>query len=108
MFRQLSQDARDAILATMRSLLLGRRQAAEQTTVYMRKTGDMLYNRPPSEEPDAPRPRTVTEWMAYQIAEGIDELPEEDVRRLFDLMKRLRGEEESGSAAASEQVATDL
>lgn len=94
LFRRLSEDAREAIMATMRNLLglPARRQASDPGVAYSTRANE---------------PRTVIEWMAYQIAEGIDELPEEDVRRLFDLMKRLRGDEEASDSAAREQMGAD-
>jgi transcriptional regulator with XRE-family HTH domain len=44
----------------------------------------------------APRPRSLTERLAFEIAADLESMPVDDQRRVFDLMKRLRGDRGAG------------
>ena len=44
----------------------------------------------------APRPLSLTERLAFEIAADLETMPVEDQRRVFDLMKRLRGDRGAG------------
>ena len=48
-----------------------------------------------SSEP-APRPPSLTERLAIEIAADLETMPVDDQRRVFDLMKRLRGDRGAG------------
>lgn len=39
----------------------------------------------------SPKPRSLTERLAFEIARDLEAMPPDDQRRVFDLMKRLRG-----------------
>ena len=43
-----------------------------------------------------PRPRSLTERLAFEIAADLESMPPDDQRRVFDLMKRLRGDRGAG------------
>ena len=44
----------------------------------------------------ASQPRSLTERMAFEIAADLETMPVDDQRRVFDLMKRLRGDRGAG------------
>jgi hypothetical protein len=44
----------------------------------------------------ARRPRSLTERLAHEIAADLETMPQDDQRRVFDLMKRLRGDRGAG------------
>ena len=44
----------------------------------------------------APGPRSLTERLAAEIAADLETMPVDDQRRVFDLMKRLRGDRGAG------------
>ena len=44
----------------------------------------------------SPRPSSLTERLAFEIAQDLETMPETDQRRVFDLMKRLRGDRGAG------------
>jgi transcriptional regulator with XRE-family HTH domain len=44
----------------------------------------------------APQPLSLTERLAYEIAADLETMPVDDQRRVFDLMKRLRGDRGAG------------
>jgi transcriptional regulator with XRE-family HTH domain len=46
-------------------------------------------------EPE-PKPRSLTERLALEIAQDLETMPQDDQRRVFDLMKRLRGDRGAG------------
>ena len=52
----------------------------------------------------APRPLSLTERLALEIAQDLETMPQDDQRRVFDLMKRLRGDRGAGE---SEHVPLD-
>ena len=79
-FRQLSHQARAAILETVRSLAA--RVGSGSVVAEERAPYDV-------------GPRTVQERLAYDMAEDLSRLSEEDQRRVFDLMRRLRGSSEA-------------
>ena len=81
LFRRLSGELREAALAVVRNLV----------AIGGGWSGD--------EPLDPYRPRTFAERQAYGFAQEIQVLGPEDQRRVYDLMKRLRGDvEESGNA----------
>jgi transcriptional regulator with XRE-family HTH domain len=43
-----------------------------------------------------PRPQSLTERLAFEIAADLETMPVDDQRRVFDLMKRLRGDRGAG------------
>jgi transcriptional regulator with XRE-family HTH domain len=43
-----------------------------------------------------PQPRSLTERLAFEIAQDLETMPPDDQRRVFDLMKRLRGDQGAG------------
>lgn len=44
----------------------------------------------------APKPPSLTERLAIEIAQDLETMPVDDQRRVFDLMKRLRGDRGAG------------
>lgn len=86
-FRRMTDEMRQ-ILITVASGMVGEGSASQVNDAQM------AY--------EVREPRTIVEWMASEIERGITELDEEDVRRLFDLMKRLRGDEEASDGARRE------
>ena len=44
----------------------------------------------------APGPQSLTERLAFEIAADLETMPVDDQRRVFDLMKRLRGDRGAG------------
>jgi len=43
-----------------------------------------------------PRPQSLAERLAFEIAADLETMPVDDQRRVFDLMKRLRGDRGAG------------
>lgn len=82
--RRLSDQVRQTAIAILRTLPTELAQTSPTFTV--------TEFHPPYQAEYNEQPRTMIEQMAYEIAEGIKELPEEDAHRIFDLMKRLRGD----------------
>jgi transcriptional regulator with XRE-family HTH domain len=77
LFRRLSGELREAALAVLRNLVaIGGERADDEPL-------------------DPYRPRTFAERQAYAFAQDIQVLGPEDQRRVYDLMKRLRGDVEA-------------
>jgi len=76
LYRRLPEQIRDVILATMRNLLgLTPRPAA-----YAVNESGQAYD----------QPQTASERLAYQIAQGMEDMPPEDQQELLDFMERLQ------------------
>jgi transcriptional regulator with XRE-family HTH domain len=46
-----------------------------------------------------PKPGSLTERLAFEIAQDLEAMPPDDQRRVLDLMKRLRGDQGAGERA---------
>jgi len=88
-FRRLAGPVQDAIVSTVQSL------AAKVGPQY------------PDEVDGEPGPRTLKEQLAYSMVEDLDQLSPEDQARVFDLMRRLRGDEGERSEDGSLSVDSD-
>ena len=89
LLRGLNRPMRGVALSLLRAL---RSSAPEGSAAG---EGDAANAASAGVEP-TPGPRSLTERMAYDIAQGLESMPPDDQRRVFDLMKRLRGERGAG------------
>jgi transcriptional regulator with XRE-family HTH domain len=82
LLRGLSDPMRGVALSLLRAL---ESSAAEEAAAAAGKD---------TEEP--PRPLSLAERLAIEIAQDLETMPPDDQRRVFDLMKRLRGDRGAG------------
>jgi transcriptional regulator with XRE-family HTH domain len=97
LLRGLSGPMRDVALSLLRALDSSGPVAAGRGTAG-RKAGSDGGGEP------VPRPRSLTERLALEIAQDLETMPQDDQRRVFDLMKRLRGDRGAGE---TEHVSLD-
>jgi hypothetical protein len=60
--------------------------------LVLRRAGHLPQQSGGGDEPVGHQPRTVAERAAFRLYQQLKELPPDDQERVFDLMKRLRGD----------------